>query len=328
MLGRWWKVVQPRQTRGQPTRTNEADESTIGARLVFTSSFRFGPKNSTRTPVRRQTDACLADRLMVGLAFEPGAEYLGRRVLPEVQAPPPETTIEAVSPRPSALRPLLAALVTTILVTALSYFAPAKHAATLVGLAFLAATWWLVLRGDEHVIREHGLSLGGLLEPLALDKRRMARDTLIAIAWVLLFVLIVFPPFWFGFKLFWHAKMPFVWRAPKSPLDEVAGQLLVVALPEEAFFRGYLQTRLDAAWGKRTKFLGAEIGLGWLVSAIIFAVGHLLTTPMPARLAVFFPALLFGWLRARTGGIGAGVLFHALCNMYSATLARGYGMSL
>lgn len=248
-------------------------------------------------------------------------------MLPEVQAPPTETTIEAASPRPSALWPLVAALVTTVVVTALSYFAPPKHAATLVGLAFLAATWWLVLRGDEHTIREHGLSLGGLLEPLAIDKRRMARDALVALLWVLVLALLVFPPFWYGFKLFWHAKMPFVLRPPKSVLDEVAGQLLVVALPEEAFFRGYLQTRLDAAWGKRFKFLGAELGWGWLVSAVIFAIGHLLTTPMPTRLAVFFPALLFGWLRARTGGIGAGVLFHAVCNMYSATLARGYGFS-
>jgi membrane protease YdiL (CAAX protease family) len=41
---------------------------------------------------------------------------------------------------------------------------------------------------------------------------------------------------------------------------------------------------------------------------------------------VFFPALVFGWMRARTGGIGAAVLFHALCNIFSATLARGYGL--
>jgi membrane protease YdiL (CAAX protease family) len=46
---------------------------------------------------------------------------------------------------------------------------------------------------------------------------------------------------------------------------------------------------------------------------------------LPARLAVFFPALLFGWLRARTGGIGASVCFHAICNVYSQLLGRGYG---
>jgi membrane protease YdiL (CAAX protease family) len=50
------------------------------------------------------------------------------------------------------------------------------------------------------------------------------------------------------------------------------------------------------------------------------------TVPLPTRLAVFFPALLFGWLRARTGGIGASLTFHMLCNVYSQALGRGYGM--
>lgn len=293
-----------------------------------------------------------AQHLLLGLAFGPRAEYLGRRVLPEVQAPPTESTIEAVSPRPSARRPLLAALVTTIIVTLLSYLGPAIHvgtskvraflvglwrpfgyllpildAGTLVGLAFLVATWWLVLRADEQTIRHHGLSLGGLLEPLAIDWRRILRETAISVAWVLLLVVIVFPPFWFGFKLFWHVRMPFVWALPKSLLEDIAGQLLVVALPEEAFFRGFLQTQLDDVWGRKIRFLGADVGMGWFVSAIIFAVGHFLTTPSPARLAVFFPALLFGFLRARTGGIGAGVLFHALCNLFSAFLMRGYGFT-
>jgi hypothetical protein len=31
-------------------------------------------------------------------------------------------------------------------------------------------------------------------------------------------------------------------------------------------------------------------------------------------------------LRARTGGIGAGVAFHAACNLLSEGLARGGGM--
>ena len=36
-------------------------------------------------------------------------------------------------------------------------------------------------------------------------------------------------------------------------------------------------------------------------------------------------ALLFGWLRARTGGIGAGVALHAMSNLLSAFLADAYG---
>lgn len=248
----------------------------------------------------------------------------GDDLAPLPEEPGPETPVPETAHAPRAL---LAALATTVVVTTLSYLAPPKHAATAVGLAFLAATWWLVLRRDEHAIRAHGLSLGGLLEPLPLEPRRLLRDAAIAILWVVALSAIVFPAFWYGFKIFWHVKMPFVLRAPKSPLDEIAGQLLVVALPEEAFFRGYLQTELEAAWPRRVRVLGAELGLGWLVSAAIFAVGHLLTTPVPTRLAVFFPALVFGYLRARTGGIGAGVLFHASCNLFSATLARGYGLS-
>ena len=53
---------------------------------------------------------------------------------------------------------------------------------------------------------------------------------------------------------------------------------------------------------------------------------RVLTEPHPARLAVFFPSLLFGWLRARTGGIGTSVIFHAMCNLFVAVLARGYGL--
>jgi membrane protease YdiL (CAAX protease family) len=35
---------------------------------------------------------------------------------------------------------------------------------------------------------------------------------------------------------------------------------------------------------------------------------------------------VFGWLRARTGGVGAPVAFHALCNLLSESLMRGTGL--
>jgi membrane protease YdiL (CAAX protease family) len=63
------------------------------------------------------------------------------------------------------------------------------------------------------------------------------------------------------------------------------------------------------------------------MTSAIFAVGHLLTEPNPSRLAVFFPSLLFGWMRARTGGIGASVLFHAACNLFVSFLAHGFGLA-
>ena len=63
-----------------------------------------------------------------------------------------------------------------------------------------------------------------------------------------------------------------------------------------------------------------------ILTCAAFALGHVLTEPNPGRLAVFFPALVFGWLRARTGGVGASIVFHALCNLFASTLGRGYGL--
>jgi len=243
---------------------------------------------------------------------------------------------------PPARRTLLIALGTTGVVTAVAQLAPDAYANTAVGFAFLGATWWLVLRGDAAVIRRYGLSLGGLTEPVALDLRRLLGDAGRALGWALLLAAVSFPPFWLGYRLFWHVEAPFVLTLPPDLPDRVLGQLLVVALPEEAFFRGYLQSALDGAWAERPatapapgaasaprglwRVLGADLGPGWLASAAIFAVGHFLTIPHPNRLAVFFPALAFGWLRARTRGIGAGMIFHALCNLLTSFLAVGFGL--
>ncbi len=242
-------------------------------------------------------------------------------------APDPLPADPPSSPPASLGRTLLAAAITTAVVTAASYLAPDKYAATLVGVGFLAATWVLVLRHDEATVRAHGLALGGLLEPARLDARRLTRSAAVALGWALLLMVIAFPPFVFGYRWWWHPHAHFVLRWPPSIVDEIAGQLVVIALPEEAFFRGYLQTSLDRTWPPRWRILGADLGPGWIVAAAIFAIGHLLTIRHPARLAVFFPALVFGWLRARTGGIGASVTFHASCNLFSAALARGFGLA-
>lgn len=98
----------------------------------------------------------------------------------------------------------------------------------------------------------------------------------------------------------------------------------IVALPEEWFFRGYLQTRLDERWGTRWRFLEADLGWGFVVSALCFALLHPILLPGFHRLLVFFPALLFGYLRARTGNIGAAVVIHATSNLLLSILVGMY----
>ncbi len=218
----------------------------------------------------------------------------------------------------------------TLAVAAVTAALPERSHTTLVGFLFLAATWALVWRRDDAHVRNAGLALGGLVLPGHLRPAAVARDAGVACAWAFGMMAVIAVPFFFGWRAWWMHTLPHLHFAlavkPLDAANEVLGQLFVIALPEEAFYRGYLQSRLDDQWTPRWRVLGASLGPGWLVAAAIFAAGHLATIHAPARLAVFFPALLFGWLRARTGGIGASVMFHMLCNVYSQALGRGYGM--
>jgi CAAX protease family protein len=205
-------------------------------------------------------------------------------------------------------------------------FPPSWHA-TLVGFAFLGATWALVWRHDDAHVRRAGLGLAGLVIPGHLDVASVVRSGARALAWALGVFAIVAVPYFIAWRFWWTPKVAFsLIVRPPIEASEALGQLLVIAFPEEAFYRGYLQSRLDEAWAPRWRVLGASVGPGLLVGAAIFALGHLATIAVPARLAVFFPAIVFGWLRARTGGIGASVAFHAFCNLYAQALGRGYGV--
>lgn len=113
-------------------------------------------------------------------------------------------------------------------------------------------------------------------------------------------------------------------RLPDGFLLLALVQLLVVALPEELFYRGWIQTSwARAAPGCGVTVLGARLGAGFLWTQLLFAAGHLVVLH-PWRLATFFPGLLFGWLRERTGGIVAPVVVHALSNVFLAVLEASF----
>jgi membrane protease YdiL (CAAX protease family) len=240
------------------------------------------------------------------------------------------SSVAEVSPQrrfdPRALIEALgAALVVTVVVTVVSTFLADKYVATAVAAVFLGATWALVWRLDDKRVLASGLALGGIVLPGPLDKGELFRSVAKALGWAALFAAVTFVPFYFGWQKYWHPHG--TWRLRINDmelLNEIAGQLVIIALPEEAFYRGYLQSRLDEALPWKTRILGAEIGPALLVTSLVFALGHFATIREPARLAVFFPSLVFGWLRARTGGIGAGVAFHASCNIFSELLGKGF----
>ncbi|MDB4943510.1 MAG: Abortive infection protein [Labilithrix sp.] len=223
------------------------------------------------------------------------------------------------------LEALGASAVVTLVVTVASGILPDRYVATAVGFLFLGATWVLVWRADDARVERAGLALGGLVLPGPIARGRLLRSAGTALGWAAACAVVTFVPFYFGWRTFWHPRGQFgLHFQPWDGANEVFGQLVIIALPEEAFYRGYLQSRLDEALPQRVRVLGAAVGPSLVVTSIIFALGHFATIREPARLAVFFPSLLFGWLRARTGGIGAGVAFHASCNVFSEVLGRGY----
>jgi membrane protease YdiL (CAAX protease family) len=181
----------------------------------------------------------------------------------------------------------------------------------------------------------YGLPWHGVRDPRTW--RAWARGAALA----LLAGAVVFPAFAAGFALYAELlpRLPqgaarvlapysgaprFAFRFPDGlPLLALV-QLLVVALPEELFYRGFVQT----AWARTAPqrgvtVLGARLGAGFLWTQVLFAAGHLVVL-QPWRLGTFFPGLLFGWLRARTGDLAAPVVFHALSNLFVATLEASF----
>lgn len=129
---------------------------------------------------------------------------------------------------------------------------------------------------------------------------------------------------------FWPSslRVPEAWLlyGGAGVLLEVAKELFTIALPEEVFHRGYLMSALEQRWPARRRILGAPLGLAALLACLIFAVGHLVGELALARLATFFPSLVFSWLWRRSGSLWAPALFHAASNLLmSVLLASTFG---
>ncbi len=126
---------------------------------------------------------------------------------------------------------------------------------------------------------------------------------------------------------FWMTELyhyRFQLRFPDGFFEKVLTQIFVVALAEELFYRGYLQERLQRIWPARGTLLGAPFGAAIVVAAAVFAMAHFVGEYRFDRLGPFFPALLFGLLRARTGTIVGAIAYHAYCNLLGDVLWSCY----
>jgi membrane protease YdiL (CAAX protease family) len=90
-------------------------------------------------------------------------------------------------------------------------------------------------------------------------------------------------------------------------------QLLSVSLPEEFFFRGFLQDSI----GRNFRAV--------LLVSLLFSIAHLpraIFFNEWISLLSFFPSIVMGWLYMKTNNILPGTIFHLLANLvyYNASL--------
>jgi membrane protease YdiL (CAAX protease family) len=97
------------------------------------------------------------------------------------------------------------------------------------------------------------------------------------------------------------AAIPAIWTPGYLAL--VLTNLLLVALPEEWFFRAYFMERAAQGWRAN-----------WLAS-LLFSLMHGLSRGWPTGILVFLPSLFYGWLYQRTRDLPLIILIHALSNL-------------
>jgi len=106
----------------------------------------------------------------------------------------------------------------------------------------------------------------------------------------------------------------------------IAYQLFFVAIPEEFFYRGYFQTRLNELLPRRFLIFGTPVGWGAVLATLFFAFGHSVVHLQWWHFATFFPGMVFAWMRERTGGVVTGAIFHAACNVMVVLMDNCYGV--
>jgi len=201
------------------------------------------------------------------------------------------------------------AVVETIAATSLALFLSLRFGMPVVWLLLPLAI--LVLRGDS--LSAYGFDL----------RLRPPSATAHVVMGSLLLLLYGVGHAWFAHAVLGQAFAP---RRIPDPIHfsaELAAEFLAIGLPEEVFFRGYLQTRLNLAFGRPWRLCGAKIGPGFWAQAAIFALCHLATGDW-TRLRVFFFALLAGWLRERGGSVIGPAAYHAVANVWYRLLVAAF----
>ena len=138
--------------------------------------------------------------------------------------------------------------------------------------------------------------------------------------WVTVATLVLYPPLFFAYNLgFMHRAL--ATPATNELMKAVTKGLIaiaVAAIPEEFFFRGYLQEHVFASADRRImKILSVKN----LCTSIIFGLIHAFAFLDITRAATFFPSLLFGLFTEKSRGrIFYSISYHVVSNILAFIL--------
>lgn len=110
---------------------------------------------------------------------------------------------------------------------------------------------------------------------------------------------------------------------PSFATVRYASNFFLTAMPEEAFFRGFIQQRLMQFFKKSRR----SSLFAFLLSTLLFTVAHVYWSPNLATLAfVFVAGLLYGGVYWATQRIEASILCHFLLNFVHMTFFSYHAM--
>jgi membrane protease YdiL (CAAX protease family) len=160
-----------------------------------------------------------------------------------------------------------------------------------------------------------GLVVTFLLAWFLMRERRFLQRIPALVSLLVLMGLLLLP-----LALAWYFSRPFL-----NVLLTVLWLFFGAGFGEEIFFRGYIQSRVNQAFGRPLRIMNVDFGVGLLVSALLFGFIHVLNTVdyfndrwefawwwwLPNLVA----GLFYGCLREKTGSILAGAVHHGLMDV-------------
>ena len=118
-------------------------------------------------------------------------------------------------------------------------------------------------------------------------------------------------------------------------VSTVVWQFVCSGFGEEFVWRGYVQSRLNQAFGRPWTFFGVQCGPGLLIASLLFGLLHAFNTYDPAAgqyhlawgwaLWTVFSGLLFGLIREKTGSLLACGIAHGLPDAVGEAAGRVLG---